>query len=202
MYILLPRLVHSRKFGTLLWKSILIKKALVLNSEKDYFIHSIKNNKYLTLINFTWLILNEKMIVRHLNPTELGNDIKTKREQAFFDYRIALSYSEERDHIRQKGNNDPFGPRYDHLAGFLHYRNKNFLKLRVIFLKYAFPLLIYPMMLLLKLLYALGCKDKLYKWYLKTLRLVTWHGGILSMGSEMGFFHVDWAKNSKLFKRV
>ena len=148
------------------------------------------------------LILNEKMVVRHLNPTDLKKDIKTKREQAFFDYRIALSYCEDRDYRCKECGNYLLGPRYVHFPEFLGYRDKKLLRLRFTFLKYAFPPLIYSLVLLLKLLHTLGQKDDLYKLYLKTIRFAAWHGRILSMGSEMGFFHIDWASNSKLFKRV
>ncbi|MFA5014644.1 MAG: glycosyltransferase [Actinomycetota bacterium] len=147
-------------------------------------------------------ILNEKMVVQHLNPTELERDIKTKRGQTFFHYRIALLYREARDDLRKKTGNDLFGPRYDHLVGFLVFRDRKFLRLQVTFLKFIFPPLILSLTLLLKLLHALGLRNKLYKLYLKTICFVTWHGGILSIGFEKGFFHVDLANDTKLFRRA
>lgn len=147
-------------------------------------------------------ILNEKMIVRHLNPTKLEKDIKTKREQAFFDYKIALLYNEDIDHRCEKCGNYLFGPRYVHFPEFIGYRDKKFLRLRFTFLKYSFPPLIYSLVLLLKLLHAVGCKSGLYKLYLKTVCFAAWHGRVLSMGSEMGFFHVDCSNDSSLFKRT
>ena len=148
------------------------------------------------------LILNEKMVVRHLNPTDLETDIRTKREQTFFDYRIALSYSKLRNYRRAQCTNDPFDPRYGCLSELLSYRDKKFLVWRVTFLKYALPPLIRSFELLLNLFYTLGFKNKLYKWYIKTIGLAGWHGLILSLGSDMGLFPADSVNDSSLFKRA
>jgi len=185
---------NLRKIDT---KNFAIRKAVFLESGgfDNNFMNSEDLEFGLRLYDRGYkTVFSSGVKINHINASELGTIINARREQSFYDYKIAQRYDEE--------SNKEYFPslsRWRYRCIFL--KNRKVEKPILVILNYMLPIFIRLSVLLLKVPFFFGVRKKLYPVFSLTLGLATIHGKILSRSVERGYLSMNAHCEAKIFKR-
>lgn len=139
------------------------------------------------------IIFSDKIKVSHINPSDLEDIIRARREQTFYGYKISQMYSGEK---RREFFPTLFKLRYK----VIFMQNRIIEKAILLSLCALLPIIIFSSALILKLLRAVGLRKTLRPLFDLVMGFAMYHGNILARSVEENHLTVGQRLKKTMFK--